>query len=89
MQPDLGGQPPLTLEEDDMAQDESPKAGVNRRVFFGTAAGAAVAGAALAMGGARPAVAQEAGSERTRARYRRSEHVETFYSTLRYTRPQE
>jgi nitrous oxide reductase len=85
----MGGTPPGIEEEDDMAQDHDPKAGVSRRVFFGTAAGAAVAGAAVAMGGARPAVAQQTGNDRTRARYRATEHVETFYRTNRYTRPQE
>lgn len=72
-----------------MAQDNGPKAGFSRRAFFGTAAGAAAAGAAAAMGGARPAVAQQTGSDRTRARYRETEHVLTFYRTNRYTRPQE
>lgn len=72
-----------------MAQDQHDKAGVSRRAFFGTAAGAAAAGAAAAMGGARPAVAQQTGDDRTRARYQRTEHVETFYRTNRYYRPQE
>lgn len=72
-----------------MAQDHERKAAVSRRAFFGTAAGAAAAGAAVAMGGARPAIASETGDERTRARYRATEHVETFYRTNRYTRPQE
>lgn len=72
-----------------MAKDHERKATVSRRAFFGTAAGAAAAGAAVAMGGARPAIASETGDERTRARYRATEHVETFYRTNRYTRPQE
>ena len=72
-----------------MARDDDSRAGVSRRAFFGTAAGAAAAGAAVAMGGARPAVAQQTGDDRTRARYQRTEHVETFYRTNRYYRPQE
>jgi phospholipase C len=72
-----------------MARESDSKAGVSRRAFFGTAAGAAAAGAAAAMGGARPAVAQQTGTDRTRARYQETEHVQTFYRTNRYTRPQE
>jgi nitrous oxide reductase len=66
-----------------MAQDDT-KARLGRRAFFGAAA-AASAGA-LAAGGARPALAQQTGDERTRARYRETEHVLKFYQTNRYTR---
>jgi len=71
-----------------MAQDHDSesKAGVSRRAFFGTAVGAAAAGAAATMGGARPVMAQQTGTERTRARYQVTEHVETYYRTNRYTR---
>lgn len=56
---------------------------ISRRAFFGTASvGAATV--ALGTGSARPAVAQETGDERTRARYQKTEHVETFYRTNRY-----
>ena len=56
---------------------------ISRRAFFGTAtAGAATV--ALGAGTARPAFAQETGDERTRARYQKTEHVETFYRTNRY-----
>lgn len=72
-----------------MARESDSKTGVSRRAFFGAAAGVAAAGAAAAMGGARPALAQQTGAERTRARYRETEHVLTFYRTNRYTRPQE
>lgn len=71
-----------------MPEPKDPKTGVSRRAFFGTAAAGAV-GAAATMGGARPVVAQQTGSDRTRARYQRSEHVETYYRTNRYFRPQE
>ena len=68
-----------------MARDDAGGIGgrVGRRGFFGMAAGAA-AGGAFAMGGARPVEARQVGEERTRARYQRTEHVETFYRTNRY-----
>ena len=58
---------------------------MNRRAFFGATLGAASA-VALTAGGARPVVAQQTGSERTRARYRSTEHIENFYRTNRYYR---
>jgi len=76
----------------DGEHDHDSGAGVSRRAFFGTAAGAAAGaavGVAATMGGARPVMAQQTGDARTRARYRVTEHVETFYRTNRYTRPQE
>jgi len=69
-----------------MANDHERPDGVSRRAFFGTAAGAAAAGAAATMGGARPVMAQQTGEERTRARYRVTEHIETYYRTNRYYR---
>ena len=60
---------------------------LNRRAFLGAAATGAAA-TALGSGGATPVLAQ-AGDERTRARYRVTEHIEHFYRTNRYTRPQE
>lgn len=65
---------------------QETKQGLSRRGFFGAAAGAAVGAGAVAtgMGGARPAEAQQRGEERTRARYRVTEHVESFYRTNRY-----
>jgi nitrous oxide reductase len=72
-----------------MERDRRKAAGIDRRGFFGATAGAAVAGVAMAMGGARPAQATETGDERTRARYRETDHVRTYYRTNRYTRPQE
>ena len=56
---------------------------LSRRAFFGTAT-VGVAAAALTQGTATPALAQETGDERTRARYQATEHVETFYRTNRY-----
>jgi hypothetical protein len=71
-----------------MSQDHDTDgtAGVSRRAFFGTAVGAAAAGAAATMGGARPVIAQQTGTDRTRARYQATEHVENYYRTNRYTR---
>ena len=68
-----------------MARDDAGDIGgrVGRRGFFGMAAGAA-AGGALAMGGARPVEARQVGEERTRARYRKTEHIETFYRVNRF-----
>lgn len=68
-----------------MARDDATQTGgrVGRRGFFGMAAGAAAAGTMLA-GGARPVEARQVGDERTRARYRETEHIKTFYRTNRY-----
>ncbi len=63
--------------------DSAPKSeGIGRRGFFGAALGLTTA-AALAGGGARPALAQS-GAERTKARYRETDHVKAFYRTNRY-----
>lgn len=66
-----------------MSNDQDKKA-LDRRSFFrGLGGAAAVAGAAAATG-VEPAVAQEAQTERAKARYRESEHVKNFYRTNRY-----
>lgn len=57
---------------------------ISRRAFFGVAATGAASAAALTAGSARPSFAQQTGSERTRARYQATEHVETYYRTNRY-----
>lgn len=72
-----------------MARNQSERrdakaSGIGRREFFGAALGVASV-AALTVGGARPALAQS-GDERTRARYRETEHVLKFYETNRYYR---
>lgn len=61
---------------------------ISRRSLFGAALGAGAA-TALTAGGARPVLAQQTGDERTRARYRVTEHVEAFYRTNRYYRREE
>ncbi|GAA0286834.1 formate dehydrogenase [Rhodovulum strictum] len=68
-----------------VGQTAADETGIGRRGFFGMAAGVA-AGGALGMGGARPAAARQVGEERTRARYRETEHILTYYRTNRYTR---
>lgn len=65
----------------DMKRDKGTP--ITRRSFFGTAGVGAVT-VALGAGSARPAEAQQTGDERTRARYRKTDHVETFYRTNRY-----
>ncbi|MGY6548558.1 MAG: hypothetical protein ACXIU7_06085 [Roseinatronobacter sp.] len=67
-----------------MSQDKATP--IHRRAFLGaatTGAAATALGATIGAGGATPVFAQ-AGEERTRARYRKTEHVETFYRTNRY-----
>ncbi len=67
-----------------MTQDKQKKA-VDRRSFFRSLGGvAAVAGAGAASVAPAPALATEAGNERTKARYQESEHVKNFYRTNRY-----
>jgi len=68
----------------DKMSNEQDKKALDRRSFFrGLGGAAAVAGAAVATG-VEPAVAQESQSERTKKRYRESEHVKAFYRTNRY-----
>ena len=68
---------------DKMSNEQDKKALDRRRFFRGLGGAAAVAGAAVATG-VEPAVAQESQSERTKKRYRESEHVKAFYRTNRY-----
>lgn len=68
--------------------DKDSRNRIGRRGFFGAAIGAASA-AALTAGSARPVFAQETGDERTRARYRETEHVQAFYRTNRYYKKEE
>ena len=65
-----------------MAQDKHNP--ISRRAFFGVAATGAASTVALTAGSARPGFAQQTGDDRTRARYQKTEHVETFYRTNRY-----
>ena len=67
-------------------RDDTHKAALPRRGFLkalGLGAGAAASGivgeAAVA-----PALAAESRSERTKSRYKETEHVKTFYRTNRY-----
>ena len=64
-------------------RDKAGKAaGVGRRGFFGAALGLGTTAATLG-GGAAP-VQAETGDERTKARYRETEHVQAYYRTNRY-----
>ncbi len=67
-----------------IANERRNEAGLERRGFLkalGLGAGAAAAGVAVADS---PAVAAENQSEKTKARYRESDHVKAFYRTNRY-----
>lgn len=65
-----------------MADSIKKDKGIGRRGFFGAVAAAATTG--VVAGGARPALAEEVGDERTKARYQETEHVQAFYRTNRY-----
>ena len=63
--------------------------GLDRRGFLRAFGGASTGAAAVAAGAATPiaatgAKAYDPGSEETKARYRESEHVKTYYRTNRY-----
>ncbi len=67
-------------------QGKQDKANMDRRGFFrslggSAAAAAAVAGVPLASA---PALATENQNERTKSRYKESDHVKAFYRTNRY-----
>jgi hypothetical protein len=56
-----------------------------RRLLRGLGAGTGVAAAAVAAPlTATPVAAAESADERTKARYRETEHVKTYYETNRY-----
>jgi hypothetical protein len=74
------------MAKDQDARDHGRR--IDRRTFFGASLGAAGA-VALTAGGARPVEAQQTGAERTRARYRVTEHIEAYYRTNRYYRREE
>jgi hypothetical protein len=65
-----------------MADSTKKQNGIGRRGFFGAVAAAAAT--SVVAGGARPAFAEEPGDERTKARYKETEHVQAFYRTNRY-----
>ncbi len=54
---------------------------IGRRGFFGAVAASS---AGVLAAGARPVLAEETGDERTKARYRETEHVQDFYRVNRY-----
>jgi hypothetical protein len=64
--------------------DQKKEGGMDRRSFFRAGSGAAVVAATVVATGAEPAAAAESASERTKARYKETEHVKTFYRVNRY-----
>ena len=65
--------------------EKKTEGGLDRRSFFRAGSGAAVVAATVvATTGAEPAAAAESASERTKARYKETEHVKTFYRVNRY-----
>lgn len=70
--------------EPDMSKPESKT--VDRRSFFKSLGGASAAAAVAATTAVAPtaAAATETQNERTKARYKESEHVKNFYRTNRY-----
>ena len=69
------------MSQDNTAMSKGPVVG--RRGFFKAIAGVGAA-AALGAGGVAPAIAQETGDERTKARYQETDHVKAYYRTNRY-----
>ena len=68
------------------ADHKTPSAKLERRGFLkalGLGAGAAAAGVA-GEAAVNPAAASESRDERTKARYKETDHVKTFYRTNRY-----
>lgn len=74
----------MSVRDDRAPKGKADAPGIARRGFLGAALGLG-AGAAALGGGATPVVAQT-GSERTRARYRETDHIRTYYATNRYFR---
>jgi hypothetical protein len=72
----------MSARDDDARQGKGQGRGIGRRGFFGAAVGLGATAATLG-GGATPVLA-ETGDERTKARYRETEHVKAFYRTNRY-----
>ncbi|MDB5507801.1 MAG: hypothetical protein JWL93_270 [Hyphomicrobiales bacterium] len=66
------------------AATEKPAAGLDRRGFFRVGGAAAVVAAAAVVPATEDAQASETASERTKARYRETEHVKNFYRVNRY-----
>lgn len=64
--------------------DKPTEVGLDRRNFFRVGGSAAVVAATAIVPLAEDAQAGETGSERTKARYRETEHVKNFYRVNRY-----
>lgn len=64
--------------------DETKDPAFNRRGFLKSIGGASVAGAAVAVGAAPPAIAAEDEAGKRKARYKETDHVKAYYRTNRY-----
>lgn len=65
-----------------MAEKKAKTQAITRRGFVGAIAGASAG--TVAVGSARPVLAEEVGDERTKQRYQETDHVLAFYRTNRY-----
>lgn len=72
----------MSARDDYSPEGRGATRGIARRGFLGAAAGVGAAASSLG-GGAAPVLAQT-GDERTKARYRETEHVKAYYRTNRY-----
>ena len=64
--------------------DAADKAAMDRRGFFRAGGAAAAVAAAVIVPAVDAAEAGETGDERTKARYRETEHVKNYYRVNRY-----
>lgn len=65
-------------------REKEGRTALDRRNFLKAGLGAGGATAAVAVGTAVPAKATESDVEKTKARYRETDHVKAFYRTNRY-----
>lgn len=64
--------------------DKKPKAELDRRRFLLGVSAGATAAATVQIGTAQPAHAYDPGAEETKAKYRETDHVKTFYRVNSY-----
>ena len=63
---------------------EKPRTALNRRNFLGAVGGATTIAAAASPLASTQAQAYDPGKDETKARYRETDHVKTFYRVNRY-----
>lgn len=73
----------MTKKTKSSADGQKPEA-VDRRGFLRSIGGAGVASAAVAAGMPAVAEASESPADKTKARYRETDHVKNYYRTNRY-----